>query len=138
MDDQAPFGKVLNCLFASARVMLIVAALTFSPTVFADEPVKINFNLPSDQFPKAILEFYRQSKIEVLFLADDSLNLIHTKPVVGEYEPREALDIMLNGTGLVYNFATDHSVSIKPWRPLQPPPPWPGSKSPSDSSGTGG
>ena len=58
----------------------------------------------------------------MLFLADDSLNLIHTKPVIGEYEPREALDIMLRGTGLVYNFATDHSVSIKQVFPPEEPP----------------
>jgi iron complex outermembrane recepter protein len=74
---------------------------------------KVNFNLPSDEFPKAILEFYHQSKIEVLFLASDSLSRIKTQPVEGEFEPREALDRMLKGTGLTYRFVTEHSVAIK-------------------------
>ena len=111
---------MLRCL----QRLVLLASLFIAPGAWADEPHnKVKFDLASDEFPKAILEFYRQSKIEVLFLADDSLNLIHTKPVIGEYEPREALDIMLRGTGLVYNFATDHSVSIKQILPADEPPP---------------
>ena len=74
---------------------------------------KINFNLPSDEFPKAILEFYHQSKIEVLFLASDSLSRIKTEPIEGEFEPREALERMLKGTGLTFRLVTEHSVAIK-------------------------
>ena len=108
-------------------VGFVLCWLTACFTAHADEPPaapatdksKIQFNLPSGEFPTVILEFYRQSKIEVLFLSDDSLNAIHTQPVIGEYTPPEALDIMLRGTRLIYNFATEHSVSIKQ---LPPPP----------------
>lgn len=92
---------------------------------------KVTFNLPSDEFPKAILEFYHQSKIEVLFLANDSLSQIHTQPVVGEFAPGEALERMLKGTGLTFKFATEHSVTIKQPvvaeapPPARPPPPRP-------------
>jgi len=106
--------------------LLLLASVLGSPRIWADEAHnKVSFNLPSGEFPEVILEFYRQSKIEVLFLAKDSLSAIHTQPVVGEYEPREALDIMLRGTGLVYNFATEHSVSIKQLPPPEEPPPPP-------------
>jgi iron complex outermembrane recepter protein len=74
---------------------------------------RVEFNLPSGPFPQVILEFYRQSHIEVLFLSKDELDSIYTNPVVGKYEPKQALDIMLSGTPLIYNFATEHSVSIK-------------------------
>lgn len=113
--------RTLRCL----QRLVLLASVIGATTVWADESNnKLKFNLPSDEFPSAILEFYRQSKIEVLFLSKDSLNAIHTHPVVGEYTPREALDIMLRGTGLVYNFATEHSVSIKQLPPsLEPPPP---------------
>jgi Secretin and TonB N terminus short domain len=83
---------------------------------------KVSFHLDSDEFPKAILEFYHQSKIEVLFLANDSLSQIHTQPVVGEFEPGEALERMLKGTGLTFKFATEHSATIKqPSDPDIPP-----------------
>ena len=72
----------------------------------------VEFNLPADGFPKAILEFYHQSNIEVLFIANDSLRAITTQPVAGQLEPREALDRMMQGTGLTYDFDTDRSVII--------------------------
>ena len=109
------------------RCLLLLASMVGSTSVWAvDGPHnKVKFNLASDEFPKAILEFYRQSKIEVLFLSKESLSFIHTQPVVGEYDPGEALDLMLRGTGLIYNFATDHSVSIKQILPPDDLPPQP-------------
>jgi outer membrane receptor protein involved in Fe transport len=116
--------------------LLLLALLCTAPAVEAVEGPegKVRFNLASDEFPKAILEFYHQSKIEVLFLANDSLSQIHTQPVVGEFEPGEALARMLKGTGLTFKFATEHSVTIKqpvvadippPPRPPPPRPPEP-------------
>ena len=101
-----------------AVAFLWLVSMIFTNGAWADESnTKVKFNLLSDEFPRAVLEFYRQSRIEVLYIWKESLNLIHTQPVSGEYTPREALDIMLRGTGLRYDFATDHSVTI-----LQPPP----------------
>ena len=125
MDDTAArvFRTVLLIsLFVLTHTAAIAHGNDNPDTIQPDPNLKFKFDLPSDEFPKAILEFYRQCKIEVLFLADDSLNLIHTKPVIGEYAPREALEIMLKGTGLVYNFATDHSVSVKQLVPPDEPP----------------
>ena len=117
-------GRTWRCV----RRLLWLASLVGTTSVWAVEPPhnKVHFNLPADEFPKAILNFYRQSSVEVLFLSKDELSAIHTHPVVGEYEPGQALDIMLQGTGLIYNFATDHSVSIKDTRTTEeqaPPPP---------------
>jgi iron complex outermembrane recepter protein len=112
-------GRTWRCL----QRLVLLASVLGTTSVWADESNnKLTFNLPSDEFPTAILEFYRQSKIEVLFLSKDSLNAIHTHPVVGEFTPREALDIMLRDTGLIYNFATEHSVSIKQLPPPELPP----------------
>ena len=121
-------GRTWRCV----RQLLLLASLAGATNAWAaDEPHnKVKFNLPSDEFPKAILEFYRQSKIEVLFLSKDELSAIHTHPVLGEYEPAQALDIMLQGTGLIYNFATNHSVSIKQILPAEEPPQPPAPKKP--------
>ena len=100
-------------LFRNLSRLLLLVALVGATSSWAAADSKVKFNLPSDEFPKAILEFYHQSKIEVLFLANDSLSQIKTQPVVGELEPREALERMLKGTGLTFRFVTDHSVAIK-------------------------
>ncbi len=113
-----------------SRLLLLVVFLGASNS-WAAADSKVKFNLPSDEFPKVILEFYHQSKIEVLFLASDSLSAIKTQPVVGEFEPREALERMLKGTGLTFRFVTDHSVAIKlPEVASTPPPPPPPPKPP--------
>jgi iron complex outermembrane recepter protein len=100
---------LLTCLFGTAGVWA------------ADS--KVRFNLRPDEFPKAILEFYHQSKIEVLFRSNDSLRKIRTQPVVGEFEPREALELMLQGTGLTFEFDTARSVIIRQPQVVSAPPP---------------
>ena len=101
--------------------LLLLAALLRAPASWADTGVE--FDLHPDEFPKAILEFYHQSKVEVLFLSNDSLHKIRTQPVVGTFEPRDALERMLRGTGLTFEFDTEHSVIIKqPPLASMPPP----------------
>jgi iron complex outermembrane receptor protein len=115
-------GRFLSCLLR----LLLLASLCGAANTWAAPDSKVRFNLPSDEFPKAILEFYHQSKIEVLFLANDTLSQIKTQPVQGELEPREALERMLKGTGLTFRFVTEHSVTIKqPEVASAPPPPPP-------------
>ena len=57
-------GWFLRCLL---RLLLLASLFGAAPSWAAESRVK--FNLPSDEFPKAILEFYHQSKIEVLFVS---------------------------------------------------------------------
>ncbi len=112
-------------------LLLVAAFLSASGARAADS--KVRFYLPSDEFPKAILDFYHQSNIEVLFLANDSLRNIRTQPVIGEFEPREALERMLKGTGLIFEFDTEHSVLVKQPAVASAPPPPVAPKSPEPS-----
>jgi iron complex outermembrane receptor protein len=120
-------------LFRNLSRLLLLVVLTAATSTWAAVDSKVKFNLPSDEFPKAILEFYHQSKIEVLFLASDSLSQIKTQPVAGELEPREALERMLKGTGLTFTFVTNHSVAIKLPEVASTPPPPPPPKAPPPS-----
>jgi iron complex outermembrane receptor protein len=122
-------GRLLRRLLC--LLLLLTSLLGVAGAWAADSRVK--FNLPSDEFPKAIIEFYHQSKIEVLFLASDTLSQIKTQPVVGELEPRDALERMLKGTGLTFRFVTEHSVTIKQVQVAKAPPPPPPPKTPPQS-----
>ncbi len=110
-------GLLRRCVLS----VTLLIALAHAPTSWADPKVK--FNLPSDQVPKAILDFIYQSKVEVLFLSTDSLYKLRTQPVVGEFEPAQALGLMLKGTGLTFEFASDHSIVVKPPTAPAPTPP---------------
>src|SRR5437879_9836534 len=59
------------------------------------------------------MEFSHQANVEVIFRTD-SLPSIRTQPVIGEFEPAQALQRMLQGTALTFEFDSDHnSVIIK-------------------------
>jgi iron complex outermembrane recepter protein len=111
-DGRMETKRLPNLLRRCVLSLLLLTALVCAPTSWGADP-KVKFDLRPDEFPKAILEFYHQSKVEVLFLSNDSLKKIRTQPVYGVFEPREALERMLIGTGLIFEFDTDHSVIIK-------------------------
>ncbi len=81
METRRRPGRFLRYLLG-----LLLTSLLGIAGAWAADP-KMKFNLRSDEFPKAILEFYHQSNIEVLFLANDTLSQIKTQPVVGDFEP---------------------------------------------------
>jgi iron complex outermembrane recepter protein len=122
-------AKLRRCAFGA----LLIGSLLNAAVAWANPRVK--FDLPAGDFPTAILEFYHQSKVEVLFLSNDSIKKLRTQPVKGELEPRDALVQLLKGTGLEFEFDSPQSVIIKQPAvvatatppasvvPLAPPPP---------------
>jgi len=59
-------------------------------------PVK--FDLPAQPAAASLVAFAKQAGVEVLFSFDD-LKKVQAHPVVGMFEPKEALERMLRGTG---------------------------------------
>jgi iron complex outermembrane recepter protein len=66
----------------------------------AGEPVKFQFNLPSDAAEKSVKRLAEQSGVDVL-LSTNVARDVRTNVVKGEFTAREALERMLAGTGLV-------------------------------------
>ena len=58
----------------------------------------VEFNLPAQSAATALLAFSQQARVEVLFSHDD-LKAVTVGPVVGTYEPAEALNRLLKNTG---------------------------------------
>lgn len=58
----------------------------------------ITFDLPTQSAGRAILAFSEQGQVEVIFSSDD-LRTVESAPVVGSYEPAEALALLLKSTG---------------------------------------
>lgn len=61
-------------------------------------PVK--FDLPAQPAAAALVAFAKQAGVEVLFSFDD-LKQVPARAVVGTFEPKDALDVLLRGTGFV-------------------------------------
>lgn len=64
----------------------------------AGRAAPVDFNLPAQSAPEALLAFSQQAGVEVLFSSDD-LRTVTTGAVVGRHEPEDALIRLLRNTG---------------------------------------
>ncbi len=65
---------------------------------FAAAAAPLEFNLPAQPVPAALMAFSKQTKIDVLFSPND-LRKVDSAAVMGRYEPEDALARLLKGTG---------------------------------------
>lgn len=94
------------------QAFVFVAAAMFGHAIQAAGPTAA-FDIPAGNAPETLREFYLQSRVRVLYLAD-SVKGIQTQAVSGELEASEALSRMLEGTGLSYEFENEFSAVIRP------------------------
>lgn len=96
------------------RAWLALAALLGATApAWAKNPL-VQFHLPAQPFPQAILEFYRQSGVQAIYAATPKVERVKTQAVSGRMSSSAALARMLKGTGLTFFFDSDHSVIIQP------------------------
>ena len=94
----------------------------------ADASTRKSTHIPAQKLASALRALAHERQFYVLFAAQDIAGL-QTQGVTGELTSQEALEQLLNGTGLTYRFVDDKTVNILPIRaeiPLQkesaPPP----------------
>ncbi len=89
--------------------LILVAA--FSDCASAAGPT-VSFEIPAGQAPQTLRQFYLQSQVRLLYLAD-TVKGVETQAIAGEFEASEALAQMLRGTGLDYEFEGEYSAVIR-------------------------
>ncbi len=92
---------------------LAMMALWLAPAARAEGPV-VQFNLPAESLPRAVLDFYHQSGVQAIYAATPQVLKLKTRAVVGRLESSKALARMLAGTGLTFTFDSPDSVIIRP------------------------
>src|SRR5277367_6989219 len=75
-----------------------LAASLLAPGVFA-EPSTFNFNIAREDLARALNEIAQQSHIEISYSAELTRGKISSS-LKGMYTPEQALDMLLNGSGL--------------------------------------
>ena len=78
----------------------LLLALLSAATAFAAEAARQAFDVPAGDARPALRQFAAQAKREIVFPVD-LVGGLKTNAVKGELTPREAIDTMLAGTGLV-------------------------------------
>ncbi len=76
--------------------LLLLAIGCLIPATVSAEPVE--FNLPAQFADRALLAFCKQANVELLF-SYDALHGATSSPVIGRFEPEDALNRLLKGTG---------------------------------------
>src|SRR5258708_22852740 len=71
------------------------------------------FSIDSEDAPQSLLEFGRQSALQILF-ASEKVKGIVTNAVHGSYEPIDALRLLLKGTSLVVREKSDGVLVVEP------------------------
>ena len=71
------------------------------------------FNIASDDARRSLLEFGRQSQLQILFATEEVKGVI-TNAVQGTYEPLDALHLLLNGTPLAGGEKADGVLVVEP------------------------
>jgi hypothetical protein len=86
------------------HAILVMAALSFT--------LPMSFTLPAGVAAHRLNEFSTQSGLQVLYSFEDLMGVI-THPVEGEMPPFDALDKMIDGTPISYEFVNHTTVTLR-------------------------
>jgi len=95
-----------GCAFATVSLL----TGTLAPASRAD---KRALDIKAGSAISTLAEFVRQTGLQVLFEADAVRNH-STREVRGEFDAAEALGLMLEGSGLTYEFVNERTVTVRP------------------------
>lgn len=73
----------------------------------------VAFDIPAGDFSQSVIEFYKQSKVEILYASVGSIGEVRTQAVVGTFDVEMALRKMLEGTGFTFDVENDRSFLLK-------------------------
>lgn len=79
---------------------------------------KLKVTIEAGIAPVTLGEFIRQTGLQILF-ETDAIREHRTRAVSGQFDAAEALQLMLEDSGLIFEFINDRTVAVRP----QPGPP---------------
>lgn len=97
---------LLKCSIAATAALMQPA----SPSAV---PGKLRLRIAAGSAPPALAQFVRQTGVQVLFELD-AIRGHQTRAVDGWFEPGEALQVMLEGSGLTFEFVNQRTISVHP------------------------
>ena len=106
-----PFNRARRQLLAVATLALLA-----SPSARATRTDKRALDIKAGSAILTLAEFVRQTGLQVLF-ESDAIRNHSTREVRGQFDAAEALGLMLEGSGLTYEFVNERTVTVRP-RPV--------------------
>ncbi len=88
-------------------------ALLTSTGAIGSRADKRAFDIKAGSAIITLAEFVRQTGLQVLF-ESDAIRDHSTREVRGQFDAAEALGMMLEGSGLTYEFVNERTVTVRP------------------------
>jgi len=89
----------------------LIASLICCQDALAEQ--KLRIDIPSQPLAAALEQFEQQTGVQILYAADAMAG--KTSPqLAGQYTAEQALQMLLNDSGLGYRFTDEHTVAVKP------------------------
>jgi iron complex outermembrane recepter protein len=103
---------------AASVVALTLCIIVVAIANDALAPLKRTTNIPAQSLGAALLELARERGFQIVYVSED-VNSLRTGGAVGDLTPTEALQKLLEGTGLTFRYLDEKTVVIltKPARP---------------------
>lgn len=96
-----------------AGVFATALCLSVSASAWAQSSDPIAFDIPAQPMSTALKTFADQAGVQLLYRTD-AVSDITARPVQGSLDKRQALQQLLEGTGLEAVFSADNAVTIRP------------------------
>lgn len=92
---------------------IVLASVTsFAPSALA-QPATMEFDIPAQPLESALRQMASKHGVQILFLPEDMKGLT-TPGLKGRFTPRQAIEELLKGTGLVASFNGQDTIVVKP------------------------
>lgn len=103
-----------------AGIAAATVALLTCTSACASRADKKAFDIKAGSAINTLGEFVRQTGLQVLF-ESDAIRNHSTREVRGQFNAAEALGLMLEGSGLTYEFVNERTVTVRPQPMLTSP-----------------
>ena len=95
------------------RALGLLLGISLATAVLADTEARVQFAVPASTLPAALIELARQAQLSLVF-ATANVPSNPTVAITGTLSPRQALERLLEGSGLVPAYLGDNVVAIGP------------------------
>jgi iron complex outermembrane recepter protein len=102
-------------MIQSWLALAAILALATVGSAFAAEPETVSVDIPEQPLRYALNQLAQQANIEVVFYTDLGREVV-AKRVKGQLTPEAALQQLLDGSGLAYEYIAERTVAILPSR----------------------
>jgi hypothetical protein len=91
---------------------LLFAAVLLTVGTTSAQAMEMDFNIPAQTLSSALKTFAEETGLQMLY-SSDAVKGIRSSRVKDRYQPKDALNILLGGTGLSFKFTDSNTVVVQ-------------------------